>query len=84
MIKKVRTPNTLCPRRYITITCLHKSAGWSVDNCLNLDSADESDKNRYAKNLIHPFNLNNRGSDSIKKLSIKIIAFKQVSYIKCI
>jgi len=24
-------------------------------NCLNLDSADESDKDRYAKNLIHPF-----------------------------
>ena len=55
MIKKVRTPNTLCHRGYITITYLHKSAGWSVDNCLNLDSADESDKNRYAKNLIHPF-----------------------------
>jgi hypothetical protein len=30
MIKKVRTPNTLCHRGYITITCLHKSAGWSV------------------------------------------------------
>jgi len=30
MIKKVRTPNTLCHRGYITITYLHKSAGWSV------------------------------------------------------
>ena len=43
MIKKVRTPNTLCHRGYITITCLHKSAGWSVG----------TNQNHSAKNKIN-------------------------------
>jgi len=32
------------PRGYITITCLQNVAGWLLGNCLNLDSADKSDK----------------------------------------
>ncbi len=37
-----------CPLGYITITYLHKGAGWLVGNSLNLDEADESDENRYS------------------------------------
>ena len=39
----------LRPRGYITITCLQNGEGWSVGNCLNLDLAEEYDKNRYSE-----------------------------------
>jgi hypothetical protein len=44
-----------CPHGYIIIANLENGAGWLVENCPNLDKADESDKDRYAKDLRYPF-----------------------------